>query len=485
MAVTYSPTLRLILPATGTESGQWGNLTNTNLAALLEQAIAGQQNIPLSNSATAYALTSLDGQVDQARSMGLAFTGALTVNKPITIPNVPKMYVVFNKTTGGPTTSLIITPQGGSVTASVLQGESDIIWCDGSGAAYSMFQKALDGYLPLSGGTVTPLTTTSVPLTIKGIVGQTADYQRWTNSSNVVLMSLSSAGNLSLSGAFSASTIQTTGNIQSNASITAASMATSGGMQIGTDLRVLDEVYFGGGTYRAYTDATFDYLWYSSTAYWAYNKSTLDLYWTGAGGNYVQFYQNGNVKATGNVIAEDVTFGGTNTFDGTTWNTNVAVAAPGGYSITSFFTHRPSTYAAAAWLIGSAAFQLRDSGIGFAPVGWQVSSDRRLKESVRPIHSALLRLSGLDGVTFTRRDFPLRDGEPVPRAGVIAQDVYSVLPEAVTILDEPPEGDPDGPGTMTVDPLALIGLLIEATKALHREIADLHERLGDSNAPAS
>jgi hypothetical protein len=41
MASTFSPTLRLELIGEGDQSGIWGQTTNNNLGALVEQAITG------------------------------------------------------------------------------------------------------------------------------------------------------------------------------------------------------------------------------------------------------------------------------------------------------------------------------------------------------------------------------------------------------------------------------------------------------------
>ena len=41
MSVSYSPSLGLALIANGTETGTWGDLTNTNFGTLVEQAITG------------------------------------------------------------------------------------------------------------------------------------------------------------------------------------------------------------------------------------------------------------------------------------------------------------------------------------------------------------------------------------------------------------------------------------------------------------
>ena len=87
-------------------------------------------------------------------------------------------------------------------------------------------------------------------------------------------------------------------------------------------------------------------------------------------------------------------------------------------------------------------------------------SDIRVKDNVEQIGGALDRLQAIRGVTYTRND--LEDKER-RYAGVIAQEIEAVLPEAVF----------DSDGKKSVDYNATIGLLIEAIKELRAEVAEL------------
>lgn len=84
-------------------------------------------------------------------------------------------------------------------------------------------------------------------------------------------------------------------------------------------------------------------------------------------------------------------------------------------------------------------------------------SDRRIKSNIETIPSALDKLDHIRGVTYTRTD--LEDKER-RYAGVIAQEVEVVLPEAVR----------DHDGTKAVDYNATIALLIQAVKELRDEV---------------
>ena len=89
-------------------------------------------------------------------------------------------------------------------------------------------------------------------------------------------------------------------------------------------------------------------------------------------------------------------------------------------------------------------------------------SDRRLKKHIRPIENAIERVLGLSGYTFTRKD----TGERM--AGVIAQEVEKVLPEAIRT---------DSQGMMSVSPPQMIGLLVQAVNELTQEVNELKEKL--------
>jgi len=93
-------------------------------------------------------------------------------------------------------------------------------------------------------------------------------------------------------------------------------------------------------------------------------------------------------------------------------------------------------------------------------------SDERLKENIKLVDGALDKVKQLKGVTFNYT----QDGKV--SAGVIAQDVEKVLPEAVTEKKIPLKTD-DGLLYKTVRYDALHSLLIEAIKELSAEVDEL------------
>ena len=97
------------------------------------------------------------------------------------------------------------------------------------------------------------------------------------------------------------------------------------------------------------------------------------------------------------------------------------------------------------------------------------TSDIRLKTAIQPIENAVSKLLKLNGFTYEHNEVAESIGYELTGerfAGVSAQDVQSVLPEAV----KPAPADPN---YLTVQYEKLVPLLIEAIKELKAEIDEL------------
>jgi hypothetical protein len=92
-------------------------------------------------------------------------------------------------------------------------------------------------------------------------------------------------------------------------------------------------------------------------------------------------------------------------------------------------------------------------------------SDRRIKENISPITEALSKVQRLTGNTYTRND---QEDTATKYAGLIAQEVEDVLPEAVREADD---------GIKALDYNATIALLVESIKELKSEVDDLKTQL--------
>jgi len=96
-------------------------------------------------------------------------------------------------------------------------------------------------------------------------------------------------------------------------------------------------------------------------------------------------------------------------------------------------------------------------------------SDERLKKDVVKIPNALEKVQQLNGYTFTRIQNDQKS------AGVIAQEIEKVLPEAVKEKQLPLHTDDDNVYKV-VEYDAIHGLLIEAIKELKAEIDELRNK---------
>ena len=94
-----------------------------------------------------------------------------------------------------------------------------------------------------------------------------------------------------------------------------------------------------------------------------------------------------------------------------------------------------------------------------------ISSDENLKKDIVTVPDSLAKVEALKGVTFTWKK---NDNKS---AGIIAQDVQKVLPDAVRTV-----ADFDGNDYLTVNYNALISILIEAIKELSTKVKALEAK---------
>ena len=94
-------------------------------------------------------------------------------------------------------------------------------------------------------------------------------------------------------------------------------------------------------------------------------------------------------------------------------------------------------------------------------------SDARVKTDVKVIENSIEKVKSIRGVTFLRTDAQEKD-KYKRRAGVIAQEIYEVLPEVVT---------EDTEGMYSVAYGNLNALLIEAIKEQQGQIEELKRQI--------
>jgi len=130
---TNTPLLGLNQPATGGDSGIWGDDINNGFSALVDIAVAGTNNITTDgditlavsngNNSSSYSTTGTNSTVAQYAVLNC--TGARTAARNIIVPTTSKIYVVVNSTTGG--YSITVKKSGGTGIA-VANGETSIVY---------------------------------------------------------------------------------------------------------------------------------------------------------------------------------------------------------------------------------------------------------------------------------------------------------------------------------------------------------------------
>jgi len=128
MVSSYTSNTGIEKPASGDQSGTWGDTTNTNFD-IIDRALNGVAAITLSG--TSHTLTTTDGTLSDGMFKVLVLGGSPSGTNTITIsPNdADKIYFVYNNTAQTATFS-----QGSGANASVAAGGADIIYADGAGS---------------------------------------------------------------------------------------------------------------------------------------------------------------------------------------------------------------------------------------------------------------------------------------------------------------------------------------------------------------
>ena len=160
------------------------------------------------------------------------------------------------------------------------------------------------------------------------------------------------------------------------------------------------------------------------------------------------------------------------TFTGDVVGTNIYATSKFGYDTTDYISWSNNAYLD---LVVNGGVRARVEADGDLHADGDVIaysttiSDERLKENIVGIDGALDKVAQLNGYTFTYKS----DGKV--SAGVIAQEVEKVLPEAVSEKELPLKMN-DGQEYKVVNYDALHGLLIEAIKELSDRVKELEAK---------
>ena len=128
MTSTYTSNSGIEKPATGDQSGTWGDTVNTNMD-IIDRAMSGVASLSLTGTSTT--LTTTDGTLTDGMYRVLVLAGSPTGTNTITIsPNdQDKFYLVKN----GSGQSAVFS-QGTGANVTIPDGGADVIYADGAGA---------------------------------------------------------------------------------------------------------------------------------------------------------------------------------------------------------------------------------------------------------------------------------------------------------------------------------------------------------------
>jgi hypothetical protein len=156
MSSTYSPSLRIELIGSGDQAGAWGATTDSNLAFVLDTAIAGYQAVTVSSAAQA--LTYVNGPsssaaLNQSVYAMLKFNSAAAASA-IYAPPVSKQYIVWNNSSY--TITIYNSTVIGNTTAAgtgiaIAAGDKVMVWSDGTNF-YDLQAQNLTGTLAIAKG---------------------------------------------------------------------------------------------------------------------------------------------------------------------------------------------------------------------------------------------------------------------------------------------------------------------------------------------
>jgi hypothetical protein len=132
MASTYTTDLAIQLMATGENAGTWGAITNTNLV-VIQQAIAGYQDISIAGGAQTTALVMTQNALANARNAVIKLSGTITGNQIVTVPNgIEKTWIVSNGTVGAFTVNFKYASTGTGQTWTTTDKGIKLLYSDGT-----------------------------------------------------------------------------------------------------------------------------------------------------------------------------------------------------------------------------------------------------------------------------------------------------------------------------------------------------------------
>jgi len=177
---TYSTNLRIELPTDGTQAGTWGDTTNSNMAFVMDSAIAGYQSFAVAS--TPYALTYTNGPSSTAASNQAVYAMLKVTSAPsafsVFAPPNSKMYIIWNAS--GYTMTIYNSTVIGNTTAAgtgvaIANNTKVLVWSDAT-SFYELQASNVTGIVAVANGGTGVTTSTgsgSVVLSTSPTLGGT------------------------------------------------------------------------------------------------------------------------------------------------------------------------------------------------------------------------------------------------------------------------------------------------------------------------
>lgn len=124
----FSNFLGMTLQATGNNNNAWGTILNGSALQTIERAIAGNISRAVAGGTLDLSASPPPAAVHQALDFIQIFTGVLTSNQTVIMPNLSKMWSIINRTSGA--FQLFVKTTGGAA-CQIPQGCSKYVVCDG------------------------------------------------------------------------------------------------------------------------------------------------------------------------------------------------------------------------------------------------------------------------------------------------------------------------------------------------------------------
>lgn len=126
----FSSFIGMTLQATGNNNNAWGTILNGSALQTLERAIAGNISRAVTGGTLDLSGTPPPAAVTQVLDAIQIFTGTLTANQIVILPNLSRIWNFINETTGA--FQLLLQTSGGTF-VNIPQGTAKLVTCDGAG----------------------------------------------------------------------------------------------------------------------------------------------------------------------------------------------------------------------------------------------------------------------------------------------------------------------------------------------------------------